>query len=127
MQTTPLLISSLLTYASTTATFHLHGEDHTLGNSLRYLLAKSPSTSFVGYSIPHPSEHVIHLRLQTRLGKSVYSAMTDACVMLEDICDHVLDVFTKAEEKAVAEGRDRGDDEEDDGGGAENHHMEEID
>ena len=54
---------------STTATFHLYGEDHTLGNSLRYILAKAPTTSFVGYSIPHPSEHVIHLRIPDEAGQ----------------------------------------------------------
>lgn len=59
--------------------------DHTLGNSLRYVLSRkywifidifcfflsshdqrSAEVSFVGYSIPHPSEPKMNLRLQTR-------------------------------------------------------------
>jgi len=71
------------------ATFIIREEDHTLGfkvfklamlardaficfvstrNSLRYVLAKNEKTSFVGYSVPHPSEPVMNLRLQAQEG-----------------------------------------------------------
>eukprot|EP00965_Chrysotila_dentata_P210177 6185749-Pleurochrysis_carterae.AAC.5 len=46
-------------------TFTLHNEDHTIGNTLRYILNKSPEVSFVGYSVPHPSEPKMNLRVQT--------------------------------------------------------------
>ncbi|KAJ3352100.1 DNA-directed RNA polymerases I and III subunit RPAC2, partial [Entophlyctis luteolus] len=46
-------------------TFVLRDEDHTLGNSLRYLLMKNPRVSFCGYSLPHPSEYKVNLRIQT--------------------------------------------------------------
>ena len=111
----------------TTATLRLHGEDHTLGNSLRYVLAKAPTTDFVGYSIPHPSEHVIHLRLQTRRGKTVLAAVREACSSIEQLCDHISDTFTQAEQRAIQEGRDRGEQDDDDQAAAEDHHMEEID
>ena len=125
----PFLACQLANADGSTATLRLHGEDHTFGNSIRYVLAKAPATDFVGYSIPHPSEHVIHLRLQTRPGHTVTEVMRDACSTLERLCDHVLDTFNKAEEAAIREGRDRGADEDEDGplGGAEEHHMEEID
>ncbi|KAA8493366.1 DNA-directed RNA polymerases I and III subunit RPAC2 [Porphyridium purpureum] len=45
-------------------TVELHGEDHTLGNALRYVMMKNKHTQFCSYSVPHPSEHVIHLRAQ---------------------------------------------------------------
>ncbi|XP_016114257.1 DNA-directed RNA polymerases I and III subunit RPAC2 [Sinocyclocheilus grahami] len=47
-------------------TFVLHEEDHTLGNSLRYMIMKSQDVEFCGYSITHPSESKINFRIQTR-------------------------------------------------------------
>ena len=49
----------------TCATYTFDGEDHTLGNLLRYALIKNPEVEFCGYSITHPSEHTINMRLQT--------------------------------------------------------------
>jgi DNA-directed RNA polymerase I and III subunit RPAC2 len=36
-----------------------------VGNSLRFILAQRSDVEFVGYSIPHPSENRLNLRLQT--------------------------------------------------------------
>jgi DNA-directed RNA polymerases I and III subunit RPAC2 len=53
------------------ATFCIRDEDHTLGNALRYVIMKkyfvliSPSVLFCAYSIPHPSEYLLNLRIQT--------------------------------------------------------------
>lgn len=44
----------------------VHGEDHTFGNSFRYVLAKNRDVDFVGYSIPHPSEMKLNMRIQTK-------------------------------------------------------------
>ena len=46
-------------------TFVLHKEDHTLGNSLGYLITKNPEVGFCGYTMTHPSESKINLRIQT--------------------------------------------------------------
>ena len=46
-------------------TFVLHEEDHTLGNSLRYMIMKNPEVEFCGYTTTHPSESKINLRIQT--------------------------------------------------------------
>ena len=101
------------------------GEDHTFGNTIRYILATQPTTDFVGYSIPHPSEHVIHLRLQTNPPATVRTAMAAACTILEEISDVILERFEEAVERAVKEGRTGGADEaiEEE----EDHAMEEID
>ena len=40
-------------------------EDHTLGNMLRVVLSGHSDVEFVGYSIPHPSDTKMNLRLQT--------------------------------------------------------------
>lgn len=47
------------------ATFVLGNEDHTLGNSLRHILIQRPETEFCGYSVPHPYEPKMNIRLQT--------------------------------------------------------------
>jgi DNA-directed RNA polymerase I and III subunit RPAC2 len=66
----------------TAASFQFDEEDHTLGNALRYIIMKklvyligmceknadfllSPDVEFCGYSIPHPSEDKMNLRIQT--------------------------------------------------------------
>lgn len=47
-------------------TFILHGEDHTLGNSLRWVMLKDKDVQFCGYTIPHPYlQREVHLRIQT--------------------------------------------------------------
>jgi DNA-directed RNA polymerase I and III subunit RPAC2 len=45
------------------ASYVFYDEDHTLGNALRYILIKNPNTDICGYSIPHPSENKLVLRL----------------------------------------------------------------
>ena len=50
---------------NTAATYQFHEEDHTLGNALRYIIMKNPSVEFCGYSIPHPSEPKMNIRIQT--------------------------------------------------------------
>lgn len=52
-------------------TFVIKGEDHTLGNALRWVIAQqTEDVDFVGYTMPHPSELKIHLRIQCKLGSS---------------------------------------------------------
>lgn len=50
----------------TSTTFVFGNEDHTLGNSLRHVLMQQPETEFCGYSVPHPYEPLMNVRLQTR-------------------------------------------------------------
>lgn len=47
------------------ASFVIEQEDHTLGNSLRYFINKNPDVEFCGYTIPHPSETKMNIRIQT--------------------------------------------------------------
>jgi DNA-directed RNA polymerases I and III subunit RPAC2 len=66
----------------TAASYEFTNEDHTLGNALRHMIMKkqdylfpiflfvltymnSPDVEFCGYSIPHPAEPKMHLRIQT--------------------------------------------------------------
>lgn len=50
---------------TTNATFVIVNEDHTLGNCIRYCLTCNPEVSFAGYSIPHPAETKLNLRIQS--------------------------------------------------------------
>jgi len=51
-------------------TFVLHQHDHTLGNPLRHMILKDPRTEFCGYSVIHPTEDNIHVRIQAKPGAS---------------------------------------------------------
>ncbi|KAJ9612521.1 RNA polymerase subunit AC19 [Cladophialophora chaetospira] len=69
--------------SSHAASFQIEKEDHTLGNALRYFVNKkyggsssfisisktdllnSPDVEFCGYTIPHPSETKMNIRIQT--------------------------------------------------------------
>ncbi|KAL9180848.1 hypothetical protein ACHAXT_011301 [Thalassiosira profunda] len=47
-------------------TFVLGDEDHTLGNALRHVLINDARVDLRGmYCVPHPSEPVVHVRVQT--------------------------------------------------------------
>ncbi|XP_013419941.1 DNA-directed RNA polymerases I and III subunit RPAC2-like [Lingula anatina] len=76
----------------TCRTFVMHNEDHTLGNSLRYIIMKNPEVQFCGYSVPHPSESKINLRIQTN-GPPAVDVLRRGLVELTAVCEHVLTTF----------------------------------
>ncbi|KAK2188395.1 hypothetical protein NP493_133g02008 [Ridgeia piscesae] len=76
----------------TCKTFVLHNEDHTLGNALRYMIMKNPQVDLCGYSVPHPSEKKINLRIQTR-GTSATDVLKQGLSELTTVCDHILTTF----------------------------------
>ncbi|XP_006820385.1 DNA-directed RNA polymerases I and III subunit RPAC2-like [Saccoglossus kowalevskii] len=73
-------------------TFVLNGEDHTLGNSLRYIIMKDPEVQFCGYSIPHPTENKINFRIQTT-GTPAIDILRRGLNNLTSLCQHVLTTF----------------------------------
>lgn len=81
--------------------FQILDEDHTLGNVLRYMIMKNENVEFAGYSIPHPSEPYLHLRIQC------YEDSTQTCIQvlhkalesIMDMCDVVGDKFADAVNK----------------------------
>ncbi|XP_075899606.1 DNA-directed RNA polymerases I and III subunit RPAC2 isoform X2 [Nelusetta ayraudi] len=74
-------------------TFVMHEEDHTLGNSLRYMIMKNPDVDFCGYTITHPSESKINFRIQTRGGLPATVALRKGLTELHEACQHVLNTF----------------------------------
>merc|ERR1711990_120259 len=59
-------------------TLTLRGEDHTLANALRFMLTKNPVVEFAGYSVPHPSEEEVNVRIQTNGDKTALAVYKDA-------------------------------------------------
>uniref|UniRef100_A0A0B7A0E2 DNA-directed RNA polymerases I and III subunit RPAC2 n=1 Tax=Arion vulgaris TaxID=1028688 RepID=A0A0B7A0E2_9EUPU len=76
-------------------TFILNDEDHTLGNALKYILNKNPNVSFVGYSITHPSESKINLRIQTT-GVPAVDVLRQGLKDLKKMCGYMLTTFESA-------------------------------
>jgi len=77
----------------TCVTFVLKGEDHTLGNALRYMIMKNPATEFCGYTVPHPSDELIRLRIQTRGGVLATVVLRTGLEQLMQCCKHIKTSF----------------------------------
>ncbi|QKX60041.1 uncharacterized protein TRUGW13939_07183 [Talaromyces rugulosus] len=80
----------------TAASFQFKDEGHTLGNALRYVIMKNPAVEFCGYTIPHPSEAKMNLRIQTYENTTAVEALEKGLDDLMDLCDVVTDKFTIA-------------------------------
>ncbi|KAH8798856.1 DNA-directed RNA polymerase [Hyaloscypha sp. PMI_1271] len=78
--------------SDTAASFEFKKEDHTLGNALRYIIMKNPDVEFCGYSIPHPSEELMNIRIQT-YGTTAVEALEKGFNDLMDLCDVVSEKF----------------------------------
>ena len=81
------------------ATFVFNGEDHTLGNALRYVLLRDPEVSFCGYTVPHPQESKMNVRIQTT-GAPVCEVLKRNLEVLKGLCGHMEEMFVKAEDEA---------------------------
>lgn len=80
----------------TAASFEFKNEDHTLGNALRYMVMKNPDVEFCGYSIPHPSEALMNIRIQTYGDTTAEEALDKGLADLMALCDVVADTFILA-------------------------------
>jgi DNA-directed RNA polymerase I and III subunit RPAC2 len=100
---------------SLSRTYNIGSEDHTLGNALRHILlvGLSGRINFCGYSVPHPSEEVVALRVQIKKPKKgegeaqegdVNGVVKEGCRTLMGVCDHLRDeILRKTEVKAREE------------------------
>ncbi|KAK4286556.1 hypothetical protein QN277_003097 [Acacia crassicarpa] len=77
------------------STFSLADEDHTLANAVRFTLNQDPRVTFCGYSIPHPSDNRVNIRVQTT-GDPAREVLKDACQDLMLMCQHVRSTFDKS-------------------------------
>ncbi|KAE9590259.1 hypothetical protein Lal_00028075 [Lupinus albus] len=77
------------------STFSLVDEDHTFANSVRFTLNQDPRVTFVGYSIPHPSDNRVNIRVQTT-GDPAREVLKDGSQELMRMCQNVRSTFGKA-------------------------------
>jgi DNA-directed RNA polymerase I and III subunit RPAC2 len=84
------------------ATFCIRDEDHTLGNALRYVIMKkyfeltSPAVLFCAYTIPHPSEYLLNIRIQTDNTISAVDALHQGLDDLEALATTIGTKFQEA-------------------------------
>lgn len=79
------------TGSETSRTFAIGDEDHTLGNALRHVLIKNGKVGFSGYSVPHPSEPVVQIRVQANKPHTAIGVLEEAATTLRGQCDVVLE------------------------------------
>ena len=80
------------------STFIFGNEDHTLGNPLRYVLMRRAETDFCGYSVPHPYEPKMNVRLQTKESPAV-EVLKAGLKDLEEAANLIDDCFALSLEK----------------------------
>jgi len=80
----------------TCASFQFENESHTLGNALTWIILKNPMVELCAYTIPHPSEPLMNLRVQTYGEISAKEALMKGLGDLRDLCDVVTEKFTTA-------------------------------
>jgi len=77
-------------------TFVFKNEGHTLGNVLRSVIMQNPQVAFCGYSLPHPAEDQMHLRIQTVEGVDAQDALLKGLTDLKKMTVHAKEVFQTA-------------------------------
>ncbi|KAJ5504813.1 hypothetical protein N7463_007687 [Penicillium fimorum] len=91
----------------TAASFQFEGEGHTMGNALRYAIMKNPAVEFCGYTIPHPSDPKMNVRIQTTDSTTALEALEKGFNDLMDLCDVVTEKFTASRDQFNAESGNR--------------------
>ncbi|KAI0935121.1 hypothetical protein AcV7_004015 [Taiwanofungus camphoratus] len=81
------------------ATYQIHDESHTIGNALRWMIMKNPKVEFCGYSVPHPSENHIHMRIQMYDHLSSLTALLTALSDLDNLCVTIEDAYKTSLER----------------------------
>mmetsp|Transcript_9984 Transcript_9984/g.14978 ORF Transcript_9984/g.14978 Transcript_9984/m.14978 type:complete len:112 (+) Transcript_9984:37-372(+) len=94
-------------------TFVIHNEGHTLGNVLRYFVSKHEDVELCGYSIHHPSDEKLHLRVQlvkNESKKECRDVLKDSLENISGMCDHLEKLFVDAcdrKSKGKSEGKSK--------------------
>ena len=84
---------------ATGRTYSIGSEDHTLGNILRHVLVRglNGKLGFCGYSVPHPSEEIVQLRVQLIENQipendgsnPVDNIVKEGCEIIEKVCGSI--------------------------------------
>ncbi|KAM0683214.1 RNA polymerase subunit AC19 [Mitosporidium daphniae] len=76
-------------------TFCIWQEDHTIGNLLKHLILRNCDIEFCGYSVPHPSESKIHVRIQTNGTITAIAALRRALEDIKNVTQAIRDKFNE--------------------------------
>ena len=68
----------------------------TLGNALRTVILQNPEVIFCGYTLPHPAEDQMHLRIQTVAGVDAQDALLKGLQDLKAVTAHTKKVFSQS-------------------------------
>jgi|SaaInlStandDraft_6_1057023.scaffolds.fasta_scaffold53135_2 DNA-directed RNA polymerases I and III subunit RPAC2 len=77
-------------------TYLIKDEDHTLGNVLKSTLLSQKGVVFAGYSVPHPSERIVSLRIQTTQEVSTTDALKLASTTIYNTGNAIMEAFDGA-------------------------------
>ena len=76
--------------------FLFEGETHTMGNALRQTIIANPKVDFCAYSVPHPAESKMRLRIQCSENENIISAMNQGLDDFSQWCQNLKDEFERA-------------------------------
>lgn len=57
---------------------------------LEQILINNSKVEFAGYSVPHPSEPIVQIRVQTNAPTTAVQALQESCETLHEQCEYVL-------------------------------------
>ncbi|XP_059094435.1 probable DNA-directed RNA polymerases I and III subunit RPAC2 [Tigriopus californicus] len=77
-------------------------ESHTLGNALKNVILQNPAVTFCGYSIPHPAEDQMFLRIQTVDDVPAQDVLKKGLQDLKIICGMTRQTFNQEMKKFEA-------------------------
>lgn len=81
-------------------TFVFSDEGHTLGNVLKAIIGRYADVDFCGYTVPHPDEATMHLRIQAARNVRAVDVLQRGLADMERVCDHTIETFEAAMETA---------------------------
>ena len=89
------------------ATYSFRDEDHTLGNLLRNQIIKNNSVEFCAYSVPHPSEPIMNVRIQCHesTDTDTKKVMNHGLKRISKMCDVMKEKFLADVEKFKRENK----------------------
>tara|TARA_B110000008_G_C16416475_1_gene342005 strand:- start:16 stop:219 length:204 start_codon:yes stop_codon:yes gene_type:complete len=65
---------------------------------------QDPDTEFCGYTVPHPSEPILHIRVQTKAHTDSNHVMMAGAKTLKSMCDHIMTTYKDELKKFENEG-----------------------
>jgi DNA-directed RNA polymerase I and III subunit RPAC2 len=96
MQPTRCVISFDETNDPSSGSFLFEGETHTMGNALRQTIVSNPAVDYCGYSVPHPAENKMRIRIQAAKGENIIDIMNQGIENFAQWCSNMEGAFDAA-------------------------------